>query len=187
MKVASPLIEAALTRNNTIPVFSSGSIRVSPRKLNLLSRLIRNMSLDDAKLQMHHTLKRSGKPIEAMIKRISCSLKHNYNVDPSDFFVKQSWVGKGMYLKRVSIHGKGRAGVMHHPSAHLKIMVEESKKLSTEQQEMADLLKLYKKRKLFISVQDKRPVNPAYPIWSKKPWKYVTSKKWISPDNAKMK
>ena len=37
----------------------------------------------------------------------------------------EAFVGKGKYLKRISMHAKGRSGIMHHPSCRLTVVVKE--------------------------------------------------------------
>lgn len=39
----------------------------------------------------------------------------------------QSWVTKGVYLKRLDIKGRGRFGIKHHPSAKLHVLLAEGR------------------------------------------------------------
>lgn len=47
----------------------------------------------------------------------------NYNV--TLIKEKDCWVGKGKYMRRIKIHGRGRSGVMHHPHHHLYVVLRE--------------------------------------------------------------
>jgi ribosomal protein L22 len=189
---ASSLIDAAIQdavkssqiTSKPIPYFSTGNLKVSPFKLNHLARLIRGMSLAEAGLQMKMVMKKRGKDVEQMLHRAGCALEHNYGKSRADYYIRRAWVGKGVYLKRIRIHGRGRTGRMTRPTAHLKIELAEKESMTKEAIEMRKLVRLFKKNRLFVSLKDKQPVLPANPIWSSKPWKYITSEKWIEPHNA---
>jgi mRNA deadenylase 3'-5' endonuclease subunit Ccr4 len=159
-------------------------MRVSPQKLNHLARLIRGMSLDEAEQQMAMILKKRGKDVKDLIVRVGHVLSHNYGKNKDDFIIKQAWVGKGVFLKRLWIHGRGRTGRMTRPTAHLKIMLGQKISQDSKSIELQKLVKQFKRHRLFVSLKDKQPIRPAYPIWSSKPWKYVTSPKWIESSNA---
>ncbi|KAL2918374.1 39S ribosomal protein L22, mitochondrial [Polyrhizophydium stewartii] len=166
-----------------LPVFTTGNMRVSPQKLNHLARLLRRQTIEEAKRQMNHTLKRRGVRVASLLHRIEAALRHNYNLDPADFVIAQAFVGKGTYLKRIRIHGRGRFGIMHHPSAHIKVMLGPRPNDKTPaEKEMAIIARRLVKRKLFVNVHDSRPIQQLHPVWSSKPWKYVTSPKWTDPN-----
>jgi ribosomal protein L22 len=187
---ASSLIDAALkdaqakTTNKAIPYFSTGNLKTSPFKLNHLAKLIHGMSLQEASLQMKMVIKKRGKDVGEMLHRAGCALEHNYGKSRKDYYIKRAWVGKGVFLKRLRIHGRGRTGRMTRPTAHLKIELVEKGSMTPEAVEMRKLVRLFKKDRLFVSLKDKQPVLPVNPVWSTKSWKYITSKKWIEPQNA---
>ncbi|KAJ3156155.1 hypothetical protein HDU86_004123 [Geranomyces michiganensis] len=171
-----------------LPTFSTGDFQVSPRKLLLLARMIRGLSLTQAETQMKMSKKRPADRVRAMLHRAAASLEHNYAVDPKQYVVAQAWVGKGTYLKRIKIHGRARFGVMHRPAAHLKVVLE-AKRMDTtaEEREFEKLVRMMRKHSLYVTMKQDAPIHAVYPPWSSKPWKYVTSPKWVSPDNALVK
>ncbi|KAJ3305317.1 hypothetical protein HDV03_001610 [Kappamyces sp. JEL0829] len=186
--------------------FSTGEMRVSPKKLNHLARLIRGMSLEQAQAQMRNVLKKRGKDVAAMLHRAGCALGHNWGQDKTQYIISQSWVGKGVFLKRIRIHGRGRTGRMTRPYAHLKVMLEKKKdhssilprrdpvsgleysaqQMEAKQKEFEKLVRIFKRNRLFVTLKDSKPVYPVNQPWSSKGWKYITSPKWIGPENALM-
>ena len=50
-----------------------------------------------------------------------------YNLSNCSFFLAESFVGKGSYLKRIRYHGKGMHGVMHKTYAHYFLKLKEGK------------------------------------------------------------
>ncbi|KAJ3147804.1 hypothetical protein HDU89_005163 [Geranomyces variabilis] len=179
---------AARNWSGKLPTFSTGDFRVSPRKLLLLARMIRGLTLSEAEVQMKMSKKRPADRVRAMLHRAAASLEHNYAVDPKQYVVSQAWVGKGTYLKRIKIHGRARFGVMHRPAGHLKVVLE-AKKMDTtaEEREFEKLVRMMRKHSLYVTMKQDAPLHAVYPPWSSKPWKYVTSPKWLSPDNALVK
>ncbi|KAI8898069.1 ribosomal protein L22/L17 [Globomyces pollinis-pini] len=198
-ELSSPLLDAALKDiQSTKPVqkkqlpdfFTTKNMRVSSQKLNHLARLIKGMSLNEAQSQMSMVLKRRGKDIASLIHRVGSVLDHNYQLNKSDFYIKQAWVGKGTYLKRIRIHGRGRMGRVYRPQTHLRIKIAPLEKLSVDpkelkkQEEFLQLKKMFTKHELFYTMKDKKPIHPVHPPWSKKPWKYLTSPKWTDQNAA---
>lgn len=165
-------------------VFSTGNFRVSPRKLTQLSHMMGNMSMNEAIKQMEMCLKKPTIRVGGLLKRASKTWEHNYGGDASKLYIKKAWVGKGGKLKRVLIHGRGRHGIMHHPYAHMKIEVAEKENPDAKKTEIEKLVTSFKSKKLFIPLKENKSLRFSLPPWSRKPWKYVTSPKWMSPDNA---
>lgn len=206
---------AALQPRPSRLLFSTGEMRVSQKKLNHLARLMRGMTINQAQSQMRMTLKKRGKDVSAMLHRSACALVHNWGFNAKtvrdDTIVKEAWIGKGVFLKRIRIHGRGRTGKMTRPYAHLKVILEEKSKcipslslkeqeidpltgnpftkerVKEKQEEFAKLVKIFKRDRLFLTMQDSKPIYPGNTPWTTKGWKYITSPKWINPENALMK
>lgn len=203
---------AAKMKRPSFFTFTTGEMRVSQKKLNHLARLVRGMTLQDAQSQMNMSIKKRGKDVAAMFQRSASALVHNWGFRASsvrqDFIIKQAWVGKGVFLKRIRIHGRGRTGKMTRPRAHLKVILEEKKqdspldsqtteidpltgqiytadRIAAKKAEFDTLVKMFKRDRLFVTLKDAKPVFPGTSPWSGKGWKYITSPKWTDPSNAR--
>lgn len=101
-------------------------VAISPRKLNDFVRILPGLHVEDALIQcrIHH--KKSARICERVLLSARANATTNHGLDASRLCVSQAWVGKGQYLKRVSIHGRGRSGVMHKKRSHLTIILKES-------------------------------------------------------------
>jgi len=100
-------------------------IRMSPKKLNLVAALVRGMRVEDALLQLQVTVKRAAKTVYQVIHSARANASHNHGLDPDRLIVDEAFVGKGLYLKRISYHAKGRSGVMVRPKCRLTVIVRE--------------------------------------------------------------
>ena len=49
------------------------------------------------------------------------------DVHDRDKVTGETWTNKGQYIKRLDIKGRGRAGIKHHPTAKLHLVLREGK------------------------------------------------------------
>ncbi|CAL5031103.1 unnamed protein product [Urochloa decumbens] len=66
------------------------------------------------------------KDIKQVIHSARANAAHNHGLDPDKLIVEEAFVGKGLYLKRLSYHAKGRCGVMVRPRCRLTVVVREA-------------------------------------------------------------
>jgi len=101
------------------------TLRVSMKKLQLLSDLIRGLTYKEAIIQ----LKLSKKRISGLIIKILDSCRFNaeniHSLDPERLVVSEIWTGKATYLSRRRYHSKGRMGIMRRPRTNLHIVLKE--------------------------------------------------------------
>ncbi|ABO95400.1 predicted protein, partial [Ostreococcus lucimarinus CCE9901] len=97
----------------------------SPKKFSAFLRLVRGLRVDDALIQCDMSPKRVAKTVAKVLQSAIGNAVNNQGLDRERLVVSSATVGKGEYLRRVSIHGRGRAGVMHRPRSHVRVTVEE--------------------------------------------------------------
>ncbi|RSH81423.1 hypothetical protein EHS25_006955 [Saitozyma podzolica] len=106
--------------------YSTAHHKISPRKLNMLSRQVAGLPIDEAILQMQFSEKRASSWIKSTL-----ALARDHAMDKglsrSKLVVAETWVSKGLKIKRVDIKGRGRAGFKHHPTARLHVLLKEGK------------------------------------------------------------
>lgn len=100
-------------------------VRVSPRKMNLVTRLIRRLPVPEAYRQLAGCTKKTA-PIVRDVITAAVRNARAYGLREDRLIVHEAYVGKGRYLARIRPwHGKGRFGVAHKKYAHLTIIVRE--------------------------------------------------------------
>ncbi len=98
--------------------------RVSSQKLNLIGRQISNLSLPQAIVQMQFSPKRAAKEVLSLLLQAQGRIKAApEKPDSSAFTIQQAVVGKGTYLKRIDIKGRGRHGIIWKPHSFLRVQV----------------------------------------------------------------
>ncbi|KAL7008297.1 hypothetical protein EMMF5_002026 [Cystobasidiomycetes sp. EMM_F5] len=94
---------------------STGTIPISPRKLNAVGRLIAGKPIDSAILQMQMSDKRVAHTrIKSMLvlARDHAVMK---GLRRERLVVQEAWVSKGVYLRRIEPRGRGKFGIRMKP------------------------------------------------------------------------
>ena len=105
-------------------------IRMSPRKISRVLDLIIGLNVSDALNKLHFTQKNATEPIEKAIQSAVANLgniEEGQRLDLNDIIIKQASVDQGPTLKRFRPMSMGRAGKIRKRTAHLTIIVEDSK------------------------------------------------------------
>lgn len=97
----------------------------SPKKFNAVLRLVRGLRVDDAVAQLSLSPKRYADVVRRVVQSAAANATNNHDLDREKLVIAEAVVGKGVFQKMVSIHGRGRAGVMHKPKSHVRIEVAE--------------------------------------------------------------
>ncbi|KAG8860562.1 hypothetical protein FRB96_003816 [Tulasnella sp. 330] len=113
-----------LKKIHTEHKYSTGEFKISPRKLNDLSRQIAGKPVDVAILQMQFSDKRAAGRIKSTlcVARDHAILK---GIPRERMVVSQSWVNKTKAIARTEIKGRSRTGIRHHRYARLHVLLKE--------------------------------------------------------------
>ena len=80
----------------------------SPKKFGAFLRVVRGLRAEDALIQCNLSPKRVAKTIGRVIQSAIGNAVNNQGLDRDRLVVAEATCGKGQYLRRVSIHGRGR-------------------------------------------------------------------------------
>ena len=103
----------------------SRSIRVSPRKLNLMAQLIRGKSAEAALAEPTFNKRRIALEVKTVLESAIANAENNHQLDVDQLFVAQAYVGKSIVMKRWSPRARGRVGHIVKPFSNLTIIVRE--------------------------------------------------------------
>lgn len=101
------------------------SIRVSPRKLNLVAQFIRGMSAKDALVQLTFLKKRVAQDVKKVVQSAIANAENNHSLDVDRLYVKEAIVGKALVMKRFHPRARGRAGKIVKPFSTIRVIVKE--------------------------------------------------------------
>ena len=101
------------------------AMRTSPRKLNLVAALIRDMKAEDALMQLAFLRKKLANEVKACLNSAIANAENNENLDIDNLYVSKVLVGKSMAMKRMRPRAKGRGCRIIKFFSKLTIEVEE--------------------------------------------------------------
>ena len=101
------------------------TIRVSPRKLNLLAESIRGLKADKAVAQLTFSKKRVAEEAKKVLLSAIANAENNHNMDVDRRVVREAYVGKAMVMKRFQAGAKGRANRIIKPFSNMTVVVAE--------------------------------------------------------------
>src|SRR5689334_15294540 len=101
------------------------NLRVSPRKLNLVAGLIRNVPASDAVATLTFSKRRIAQQVRKALESAIANAENNHQLDVDRLIVSRAEVGRSIVMKRFHARGRGRASRIEKWFSHLKIVVSE--------------------------------------------------------------
>ena len=101
------------------------TIRISPRKLDLVAATIRGKKASQAVSELTFSKKRIAIDVKKALNSAIANAENNHNLDVDRLIVAEASVGKGLVMKRFQTRGRGKAAGIVKPFSHLTIVVRE--------------------------------------------------------------
>ena len=101
------------------------SIRVSPKKLNLIISPIRGLNVEKALNYLSFSQKRISYQIKKALQSAIANAENNHQLDVDKLYVYEASVGKGLVMKRFKPRAKGRGVRILKPFSNLTIKLKE--------------------------------------------------------------
>lgn len=146
--------------------WSTANFKTSPRKLNMIARQLRNLTVEEAIKQMEYSPKRSAKKI---LHNLAFAKKNAQDQkDMKNLVISQAWVGKGRYIKRIRPHGRGQFGIMHHKQAHMKFIFKEATPSTTANDKSArrNVRGWKESKKVWTPLVENKPIYNPKPFYN---------------------
>lgn len=100
------------------------NIRISARKMRLVSPIIKNMRVEDALVKLRFTSKDAAKVLSQVVKNAQADAVHNFKLDAGKLVVRDVVVEDGSILKRFIPRSRGMAHPILKRTCHIKVVVE---------------------------------------------------------------
>ena len=102
------------------------NLRVSPTKLNQVAGLIRNMSVDEAVMQLVFSKKRIAGDVKKCLNSAAANAENNLGLDVGKLVIDEVLVGKSFVMKRSRPRARGRAFAIHKFFSNITIILKEA-------------------------------------------------------------
>jgi hypothetical protein len=184
-----PFVISQDPRAPTTWTFRSGLFDSSIKKTRPVARLVAGMSLVHAMTQLRFCKKKPALFLARSLMRMASQVKSIYGGNISRLEISNIQVQRGHLVKDVRIHGRGRAGRMHHPTARYQVELTHVPDQITMCNNMSGIRSLSEFEKIYQRLKSFRLRSPMYepaslPFvrypWSLHGFKYI--RKWKDPN-----
>jgi large subunit ribosomal protein L22 len=108
------------------------NVRTSPRKLNLVAAMIRNLPASRAIATLTFSKRRIAHQVRKTLESAIANAENNHQLDVDRLVVTRAEVGRSIVMRRFHARGRGRSARIEKWFSHMKIVVAE------KQDEVAD-------------------------------------------------
>jgi len=103
-------------------------LRMAPRKVRLVTNLVKGKSVPQALAQLTFLNKRAAQPLTKLLKSAMANAKHNHHLEPEKMYISSLKVNEGPSLKRWLPRAQGRATLIKKRSSHIYLTLKEMAK-----------------------------------------------------------
>ena len=101
------------------------NLRVSPRKLNHVAGMIRNLPAAQAVATLTFSKRRIAGAVKKALESAIANAENNHHLDVDKLVVSRAEVGRAIVMRRFHARGRGRASRVEKWFSHLKVVVSE--------------------------------------------------------------
>lgn len=131
------------------------SVRIAPKKANLVAKMVRGLSVPEAMDLLHHTNKKAARLIEELLRSAMSNANHNDQQDPQMLVVKTLVVNKAQSYHRGVPMARGRVRPMRKFLSHISLTLG----IADEEKEVTKKGKGNEKMEKDASQEGKTPVK----------------------------
>ena len=126
------IVNNAMKKENDFAKVYLKSIRVSPKKLNIIISPIRGLNVEKALNYLSFSQKRISYQVKKALQSAIANAENNHQLDVDKLYVHEASVGKGLVMKRFKPRAKGRGARILKPFSNLTIKLKELVEIQTE-------------------------------------------------------
>ncbi len=101
------------------------SLRLAPRKMRLVTNLVKGMRLNDAMTQLTFTNKKGAKMLQKLLQSAAANAEHNFSMNRDSLFIKELTCDMGPVLQRSFPRARGSAFMIRRKMSHVNVVLEE--------------------------------------------------------------
>ena len=98
-------------------------LRISPRKVRLVTDLIKGMDVQEAEIQLKFLTKKAAKPVLKL---------HNFGINKDNLYISEIQVNEGPRFKRWMPRAMGRADLILKRTSHVKLVLGTKKEVEVK-------------------------------------------------------
>ena len=129
------IVNETIKKDNDFAKVYLKSIKVSPKKLNIIISPIRGLIVEKALNYLSFSQKRISYQIKKALQSAIANAENNHQLDVDKLYVHEASVGKGLVLKRFKPRAKGRGARILKHFSNLTIKLKEQSEIEQKEKE----------------------------------------------------
>ena len=129
------IVNETIKKDNDSAKVYLKSIKVSPKKLNIIISPIRGLIVEKALNYLSFSQKRISYQIKKALQSAIANAENNHQLDVDKLYVHEASVGKGLVLKRFKPRAKGRGARIIKHFSNLTIKLKEQSEIKQKEKE----------------------------------------------------
>ena len=119
---------------------SLGDLHISPRKVRLVTDLLNQKSVVDAKMRLQFLTKKAAHPILKLINSAVANATNNFQMDEAKLFIKSIFVNQGTPMVRYKARAQGRVSPIRHRISKVNVILVEKGDLKAKKRKQVKLV-----------------------------------------------
>ena len=99
------------------------SVRIAPKKANLIARMVRGLSVPEAMEQLRRTNKKAARIVETLLRSAIANASHNEKQDAQTMVIKTIIVNQGTAYRRGMPMARGRQRPFRKFLSHIEMVL----------------------------------------------------------------
>ena len=129
------IVNETIKKDNDFAKVYLKSMKVSPKKLNIIISPIRGLNVEKALNYLSFSQKRISYQIKKALQSAIANAENNHQLDVDKLYVHEASVGKGLVLKRFKPRAKGRGVRVLKHFSNLTIKLKEQSEIKQKEKE----------------------------------------------------
>jgi large subunit ribosomal protein L22 len=101
------------------------NLRISPRKIRLVTNLVKNMRVADALVQLQFTNKKGADMVAKLLRSAAANGENNFSMNRDQLYIQSITTDMGPVLQRSFPRARGSAFIIRRKMAHVNVVLEE--------------------------------------------------------------
>ena len=129
------IVNETIKKDNDSAKVYLKSMKVSPKKLNIIISPIRGLIVEKALNYLSFSQKRISYQIKKALQSAIANAENNHQLDVDKLYVHEASVGKGLVMKRFRPRAKGRGARILKHFSNLTIKLKEQSEIEQKEKE----------------------------------------------------
>ena len=129
------IVNETIKKDNDFAKVYLKSMKVSPKKLNIIISPIRGLNVEKALNYLSFSQKRISYQIKKALQSAIANAENNHQLDVDKLYVHEASVGKGLVMKRFKPRAKGRGARILKHFSNLTIKLKEQSETKLKEKE----------------------------------------------------